>query len=135
MKNGGSHYVILLYWNFIVSLTGYSKIFYRTPLSLSLYYCCFTYFVFIEIGSKAKKCHLKCPKVTSMRLTLKYSVCTIISACTHLCDTTTFTHSLTRMLLFQLKIHNIWMEYFWNQKIFHLSIKEISTLKSYIKNF
>ena len=65
-----------------------------------------------------------------MKLTLKYSVM-IISACTlYPCNTNTFTDSLTRIHLLQLKIHNIWMKFFWNQKVFHLDIKEISTLKS-----
>ena len=59
----------------------------------------------------------------------------IISACTHPCDTVTFTHSLTRIHLLQLKIHNIWMKFFWNQKVFHVAIKEISTLKSLYKLF
>ena len=59
----------------------------------------------------------------------------VISACTHPCDTNTFTHSLTRIHLMQLKIHNIWMKFFWNQKVFNLAIKEISTLKSLYKLF
>ena len=54
----------------------------------------------------------------------------VISACTHPCDTNTFTHSLTRIRLLQLKIQNIWIKVFWNQKVFHLIIKEILTLKS-----
>ena len=66
-----------------------------------------------------------------MRLTLNYSVMEI-SAYTHPCDTNTFTHSLTRTNLLELKIHNIWMKFFWNQNVFHLDIKDISTLKSYI---
>ena len=56
----------------------------------------------------------------------------IISACTHPCDTITFTHSLTRIHLLQLKIHNNWMKFLRNEKIFHLGIKNISTLNSYI---
>ena len=59
----------------------------------------------------------------------------VTSAFTHPCDTNTFTHSLTRIHLMQLKIHNIWMKFFWNQKVFHLAIKEISTLKSLYKLF
>ena len=70
-----------------------------------------------------------------MRLTLNFSVCTVISDCTFPCDVNTFTHNLARMHLLRLKIHNIWMKFFWSQKIFHLIIKEISTLKSYIKLF
>ena len=66
-----------------------------------------------------------------MRLTLNY-VCTVISACTHLCNTNTFTHISQKL---QLKINNIWMEFFWNQKIFHLGIKEISILKSCINYY
>ena len=40
-----------------------------------------------------------------------------------------FYQNLRRIHLLQLKIHNIWIKFFWNQKNFHLSIKEISTLK------
>ena len=47
-----------------------------------------------------------------MRLTLNYSVCTAISACTHPCDRNTFTLSLTRMYLLQSKIQNIWISFF-----------------------
>ena len=63
-----------------------------------------------------------------MRLSLIYIV-TVISACTHSCDTNTFTRNLTRLHLLQLKIHNIWLKFFWNQKFSHLDIKEISGLK------
>ena len=43
MGNGGrgSLYVILLYWNFIISLAGYCKRFYKI-LFFPLYFCCFT---------------------------------------------------------------------------------------------
>ena len=51
------------------------------------------------------------------------------------CGTSIFTHSLTRTHLLQLKIHNIRMKFFWNQKIFRLAIKEISTLRSLYKLF
>ena len=127
MGNGGSHYVLLLYWNFIVNLTGYCKRFYRITLFpiLLLFYL----FVSIEFG-KAKSTVWSVLKF--MRLTLNYSVCTVISSCTHHCDTNNFSHSLTRIHLLQLKIQNIWMKLFWNQKIFHWGIKEISTLKSLI---
>ena len=54
-----------------------------------------------------------------MRLTLNYTV-TVISACTNPGDTNTFTHNRKRIHLFQLKIHNVWMKFFWNQKISHL---------------
>ena len=70
-----------------------------------------------------------------MRLTLNYSVYTVISACAHPRDTGTFIYSLTRIYFLQLKIHNIWMKFFLNKKIFHLGIKEILTLKSHIKLF
>ena len=69
-----------------------------------------------------------------MRLSLNYII-TVISDCTHSYHTNTFTHNLTRVHLLQLKIHNIWMKFFWNQKVFHLAIKEISTLKSLYKLF
>ena len=59
----------------------------------------------------------------------------VIPACTHPCDTITFIHSLTRIHLLQLKFHNIWMKFFWSQKVFHLTIKEVSTLKSLYKLF
>ena len=82
---------------------------------------------------QGQKCNLKCPKVTSMRLKLNYSVCTVISACTHPCDTNTFTHSLARIHLWQLTIHNICMEFFLKSKNFSfIGIREISTLMSYI---
>ena len=46
-----------------------------------------------------------------MRLTLNYSVSTVISAITNLCDKNTFTHNLTKIDLSQPKVH-IWMEFF-----------------------
>ena len=46
-KGGGSHYVIMLYWNFIVIL-GTVKDF--IGYLFSLYFCCFIYFVSIAIG-------------------------------------------------------------------------------------
>ena len=127
-EEGGCHYVMLLYWNFIVSFTGYWKRFYRITLLtiLLLFYLLYIYWNW----QQGQKYNLKYPKVTSMILTMNYSVSTIISTCTHPCDINT--HSLTRMHLLQLKTHNIWMEYFWNQKVFLLGIKEISTLNSYI---
>ena len=48
---GGSHHVILLYWNFILSLSGQCKIFYRTlslfPILLLFYLFC-TYLLKLE---------------------------------------------------------------------------------------
>ena len=104
------------------------KRFYRITLLtiLLLFYLLYIYWNW----QQGQKYNLKYPKVTSMILTMNYSVSTIISTCTHPCDINT--HSLTRMHLLQLKTHNIWMEYFWNQKVFLLGIKEISTLNSYI---
>ena len=119
--DGIFHDVILSYWNFIVSLTGDCKRFYRIPLFpifLLFYLFC------IYWDWQGQKCKLKCP----MRLSLNYII-TVISDCTHSYHTNTFTHNLTRVHLLQLKIHNIWMKFFWNQKVFHLDIKEISTLK------
>ena len=62
-----------------------------------------------------------------MRLTLNYSVCTVTPAFSHPCDTNIFTQSQKKKHLLQLKIHNIRMKFFGNQKIFHLCIKEILT--------
>ena len=101
------HYVSLLYWNFILSLPGYCKLFYRI-LTLFLIYMLF-YLFCIYWDWQSQKCHP--------------------------CDTNTFTHSLIRIHLLQLKIHNIWMKFFWNQKVFHSAIKEISTQKSLYKSF
>ena len=46
-----------------------------------------------------------------MRLTLNYSVSTVIFALTNPCDKNTFTHNLTRIDLSQPKLH-IWVEFF-----------------------
>ena len=60
-KKRGSYYVILLYWNFTVSLTGYCKLFYGIlplfPILLLFYLFC------IYWGWQGQKCYLKCPKV------------------------------------------------------------------------
>ena len=113
---GGSHYLILLYWNFIVCLTGYCKRFYRIPLFpiflLSYLFC--IYWVW-----QGQKCKLKCPKIYEV-----ISELTVISAWTHSRDTSAFTHNLTRIDLLQLKIHDIWMKFFWNP------FRHNSTLKS-----
>lgn len=50
-----------------------------------------------------------------MRLAPIYSVI-VVSAFTHRCDTNTFSHSLTRINLLQLKIYNIWMKIFETKK-------------------
>ena len=128
MENEGSHYVPMLYWNFIVNLPGYSKIFYR----ISLFTVLLLFYLFCIHWDwwQGQKCNLKCPTVTSMRLTLNYSIFTVISACMYLCHTTSLNHSLIRMHLLQLKIHNVWMEYFWNQTMLHLDMKKTSALKS-----
>ena len=52
---------------------------------------------------------------------LYYSVCTLISAYTHPCDTNTFTHSITRMHLLQLKVRNIQINFFLKSKKFSFS--------------
>ena len=67
-----------------------------------------------------------------MRLTLNYSAYTVISACTHPVIQIHLPIASQEYILLQLKIHNIWMKFFWNQKI-RLGIKEISTLKPYIE--
>ena len=54
-------------------LIRYCKRFYRVPLSL--YFCCFNYFVSIQIGNKGEKCKLKCPKVHEINSEL-YCNCT-----------------------------------------------------------
>ena len=119
-----SRYIILLYWNLIISLTGNCKRFCRihifTILLLFYLFC-------IYWDWQGQKCNLK--RLRFIRLTLNYSVCTVISACTHPCDTNTFTYSLRRTHLLKLKINKVWMEIFWNKKFFHLCIKKISTLK------
>ena len=130
MGKRDSHYVILLYWNFILSLIGYCKLFYRIlplfPILLLFYLFCICW------DWQGQKCHLKCPKGYETNTELWYMV---ISACIHPCDTNTFTHSITRIYLFQLKTHNIGMKFSWNQEVFHLAIKEIPTLKSLYKLF
>ena len=71
MGKRGSNYVILLYLNFIVSLTGYLNYIIGCYLSF-LYYCCFTCFVSILRLARPEvpfKMFLK-----FMRLTLSYSV-------------------------------------------------------------
>ena len=57
---GFSHYVILLYWNFIVSLTGYCKNFCRMPLFTILL---MPYLFCINWDWQGQECNLKCPKV------------------------------------------------------------------------
>ena len=101
--------VLIMYWKFIASLTGVCKRFSKIPLftTLLLFYLSCIYW-----DRKGQKRNLKCPKATSMRLILDYSACTVISACTHPCDTNAFIQNVTRIL--QPKIHNIWMEFFWN---------------------
>ena len=97
-----------------------------------LYYCCFTCFTSIGIGKTKSTIE---SVLQFMRLTLNWSVCTAISACTNPCNTNTFTHSVTRIHILQRKIHNVWIKFFWKQNILHLGIKEISTLKLFIKLF
>ena len=65
----------------------------------SLYYCPSTCFVSIEIG-KAKSAILSVLKL--IRSALNYSVI-VVSACTHPCNTNTFTHSLTKYTYFNWK--------------------------------
>ena len=116
----------LLHWNVIVSLTGHYKRFYRIPLS-SIFLLFYLFCIYWNL--QGHKCKLKCPEVCT--LALNYIV-TIISYGTHPCHTNIFTHNLIRTHLLQLNIHNIWMKFYWNQKILHFDKKEISTLKSNI---
>ena len=113
MGKGDSHYVILLYWNFIVSLTGYCRLVYRilTLFSILLLF----YLLCIYWDCQDQKCYLKCPKNYEINTELWFMV---ISACTHPCGTNTFIQSLTRTHLLELKIHNIWMEFFLKSKSF-----------------
>ena len=69
-----------------------------------------------------------------MRLTLNY-VCTVISACTYPYNTNTFTHISQKCIYCNWKLTISEWSFFWNQKIFHLGIKEISTVKSCINYF
>ena len=66
-----------------------------------------------------------------MRFTPNYSVCVLISACIDPFHTTTFTHSLTQIYLLQRTIHNIWMEFIWSQKIFHVGIQKLNSIVTY----
>ena len=109
----GSHYVILLSCETLlqVLLGIYCKRFYRIPLFTIL-----LFYVF-EVGKakSATQSFLMVLTLNSVSLTLPLplvcffphynSVCTVISDCNHPFDTSTFTHSLTRIHLLQLKIH------------------------------
>ena len=67
--------------------------------------------------------------------TVNYTVCTAIFAWTHPCDTNTFTHNFTGMYLLLLKMHSIWIGFFWNQN-FPFRHNRNSNLKViYIINF
>ena len=109
----GSHYVILLYCETLlqVLLGIYCKRFYWIPLFTIL-----LFYVF-EVGKakSATQSFLMVLTLNSVSLTLPLplvcffphynSVCTVISDCNYPFDTSTFTHSLTRTHLLQLKIH------------------------------
>ena len=109
----GSHYVILLYCETLlqVLLGIYCKRFYWIPLFTIL-----LFYVF-EVGKakSATQSFLMVLTLNSVSLTLHLSlvcffphynsVCTVISDCNYPFDTSTFTHSLTRTHLLQLKIH------------------------------
>ena len=106
MGKGGTHFVILPYLNFNVSRTGYCKKCYRIALfPIFLLFCLFC----IYWDLQDQKCKLKCPKIYEINSELTEN-----SACTHSCDTNTFTHNLTRIHLLQLKIRNICNKCFWN---------------------
>ena len=78
----GFHCVLKLY---CLTILGPVKHF--TRYHFSLYLCCFTYFVCIEIGKDKSASE---GVVKFMRLTLNYIV-TVISVFTHSCDRNTFT--------------------------------------------
>ena len=94
---GGSHYVMLLYLNFIASLTGYCKRFYRIPVfTILLLFGLFCIFWDWQ-GQKFNLKRLKVYETYSEYIeTLNCRVCTVISACTHPCDTSIFNHNVTR---------------------------------------
>ena len=118
MGRRGSYYVILLHWNFIVSLTGYCKLSYRM---LPLFPILLLFYLFCIYGDlQGQKCHLKCPKVYEIYFMVIWWV---------------ILYGNFWLYPLQRKIHDIWMKFFWNQKVFHLAMKEISTLKSLYKSF
>ena len=90
-------------WKFIVSLTGYCKKFSGIPLFTVLL---LFYLFCIQLDWQAQKCNLECPKF--MRLTLNYSVCTAIYACSCPCDTNSSTHSLRRYIYCNWKYISEW---------------------------
>ena len=55
----------------IVSLTGYCKLFYRTELLFSILMLFYLFCIYWDW--QGQQCHLKCPKVYDMRLTLSYN--------------------------------------------------------------
>ena len=126
---GGSHYVITLHWNFIVSLTGYCKRFNRIhPFPMFLV---FGLFCIYHWDWQSQKYNLKCPKVYEINPEL-YCNC---NCCLNpfLWYKYYYSKNLTGIHLLQLKIRNIWLKFFWNQNICHWDIKEISTLKQVIR--
>ena len=104
-----------------LSLTGYCKRFYR--MNLFSIFLLFPLFCIYYWDWQGQKCKLKYPKI--LRLTLNYIV-TVIAALTLSYDPNTITQKAQKYE----KTHNIWMKFFWNKKIFHVNIKEISTLIS-----
>ena len=122
----GSHYAIMLIWNFIVNRTGYSKRFYK--IHLFPIFLMFDLFFIYYWDSPGQKRKLKCPKVYEI---LDY-IATVIAALTLSCHTNTITQNLTTMHSLQLKIRNICIRFFWNQKILFLDVKETSNFKQVI---
>ena len=81
----GSHYAIMLSWNFIVNRTGYSKRFYT--IHLFPIFLMFDLFFIYYWDSPGQKCKLKCPKVYEI---LDY-IATVIAALTLSCHANTIT--------------------------------------------
>ena len=94
-KGRGSHHIILLYWNFIVSLTGYCKTFYRIlPLFLILL---LFYLLGICWDLQGRKRNLKCPKVDEINTE---SLCMVISACNHPHDKNIFLPTVSQLYIY-----------------------------------
>ena len=118
----------MLHLNFAVSLTGYLKRSHRKHL-LPIFLLFDLFFIYY-LDWQRQKCKLKCLKCLEIYSEF-YRNC---NCCLKpfLLIQTLLPKNLRRIHLLQLKTHNIWMKFFWKHKIFHLDIKEISTLKQVI---